>query len=227
MLASLAIDHLSETFRTGSSCVIYVYCDYRMQQEQTLSSLIASLLKQSLQQQQEITADVKEAYQGRVRAGTRPKVQEMLKLLQKAMASFSRTYVVVDALDELSSQDQVRQSLLEELRSLQVTHGCNLLITSRHITNLTLEFREPLCLEIRASPEDVRKYVYGHMTQLTNCVRTNVGLQESIASSIVAAVDGMYANFLDYTNIKNTINFLNKVPSGSAASRLAQRSSES
>ena len=34
------------------------------------------------------------------------------------------------------------------------------------------------------------------MTQLPNCVRTNIALQESIASSIVAAVDGMYAQFL-------------------------------
>lgn len=197
MLASLAIDHLSETFRTRRSCVIYIYCDYRMQQQQTLSSLIASLLKQSLQQQQVVTADVTEACQGHIRAGTRPKVQEMLEMLQTAMASFSRIYVIVDALDELSSQDQGRQNLLEELRSLQVAQGCNLLITSRHITNLALEFREPLCLEIRASPEDVRKYVCGHMTQLPNCVRTNMGLQESIASSIVAAVDGMYAHSID------------------------------
>ena len=199
MLASLVIDHLKETLCSGSSGVIYTYCDYRMQQEQTLSGLIASLLKQTLQQQQVIPTDLKEACQGHIRAGTRPKVQEMLNMLQTAMESFSRTYVIVDALDELSSQDQVRQNLLEELRGLQDVHEYNLLITSRHIPNLTLEFPEPLCLEIRASPEDVRRYVYGHMTQLPNCVKTSMGLQESIASSVVAAVDGMYAQLLDPT----------------------------
>lgn len=227
MLASLVVDHLTETFRPSSLGVIYLYCDYRMQQEQTLSTLIASLLKQSLQQQQVITTDVQEACQSHIRAGTRPKLHELMKMLQAAMESFSRTYVIIDALDELSSQDQVRQNLLQELRNLQVAHGYNLLITSRHITNLTLEFPKPLCLEIRASPEDLRRYVCGHMTQLPNCVRTNLGLQESIASSIVAAVDGMYAQFFDSTNSKSIINFLDKVPSGSAASRLAQRSSES
>ena len=227
MLASLVIDDLKETHRAGNSGVSYIYCDYRMQQEQTLSTLVASLLKQVLQQQQVITTNVKEACQGHMWADTRPTFQEMLNMLQTAMGSFSRTYVIVDALDELSSQDRVRQNLLEELRNLQVAHGYNLLVTSRHITNLTLEFPKPLCLEIRASPEDVRRYVCGHMKQLPNCVRTNVGLQESIISSIVAAVDGMYARFIDSINIKNITNLLNKVPSGPAAPRLAQRSNES
>ena len=218
MLASLVIDHLKESLSSGSSGVIYIFCDYRMQQEQTLSGLIASLLKQILQQQQVIPTDLKEACQGYIRAGTRPKLQEMLNMLQTAMESFSRTYVIIDALDELSSQNQVRQNLLKELRGLQDVYRYNLLITSRHITNLILEFPEPLCLEIRASSEDVRRYVYGHMTHLPNCVRTDMGLQESIASSIVAAVDGMYAQFLDSTGIESITKLLNKVPSSSAAS---------
>ena len=193
MLASLVIDHLSETIRQGSTSVIYIYCDYRAQFEQTLPSLIASLLKQSLQQQPVIPADIRKACQDHQKAGTRPDSHDMLKMLRRSTECFTRTYFVVDALDELSSEDQVRHNLLEELRSLQAAHGHNLLTTSRHITNLALDFQAPLCIEIRASPEDVRRYVCGHMTQLPNCVRTKEELQEEIVNSIVAAVDGMYA----------------------------------
>ncbi len=197
MLASLLIDHLKMTQREASSGVIYIYCDYKAQLQQTPSDLIASLLKQSLHQQQLMPADVRKACQDHINAGTRPKRHEMLRMLQESMETFSRNYVIIDALDELSSQDQVRHILLKELRGLQATHGYNLLTTSRHITNLSLDFQEPLCLEIRASPEDVQRYVRGHMTQLPNCVRTNVGLQEAIVSSIVTAVDGMYAKSPD------------------------------
>lgn len=193
MLASLVIDHLRSTLPEGSLGVIYLYCDYRAQLEQTLPSLIASLLKQSLQQQPVISADVKKACQDHMRAGTRPESRELLKMLQSSMKSFSRNYVIVDALDELSSDGQVREKLLEEFRHLQAAQGYNLLTTSRHIPNLTLEFQDPLSLEIRASSQDIQRYVCRHMAQLPSCVKNNVGLQEYIVSSIVKAVDGMYA----------------------------------
>lgn len=206
MLASLVIDHLRKTLPGRTLGIIYIYCDYRAQLEQTLSSLISSLLKQSLQQQSVIPPDVKKACQDHMNAGTRLNRHEMLEMLRMTMESFPRTFVIVDALDELSSQGQVRQNLLEALRNLQADHEYNLLTTSRHIKGLTLTFQEPLCLEIRARSDDIRRYVCGHMTQLPSCVRSNLGLQEAIAGSIVTAADGMYACFSNFPCLKNTIN---------------------
>ena len=217
MLASLVIDHLKLEQREENSGVIYLYCDYKAQLQQTPSDLIASLLKQSLQQQPLIPADVRKAYQDHIKAGTRLNRHEMLRMLQNSMETFSRNYVIIDALDELSSQDQVRHILLQQLRDLQAAHGYNLLTTSRYITNLTLDFQEPLCMEIRASSEDVQRYVRAHMTQLPNCVRTNIGLQEEIVSSIITAVDGMYAKSPDLWYSENLVNISSKVSSGSAA----------
>ena len=227
MLASLVIDHLKMTQREASSGVIYIYCDYKAQLQQTPSDLIASLLKQSLQQQPVIPADVRKAYQDHIGTGSRLKRHEMLRMLRKSMETFSRNYVIIDALDELFSQDQVCHTLLKELRDLQAAHGYNLLTTSRHINNLTLDFQEPLCLEIRASSEDVQQYVCGQLAQLPNCVRTNVDLREAIVSSIATSVDGMYAQFSKMLYSENIINILGKVSSGPAAYRLAQRSNQS
>jgi hypothetical protein len=69
----------------------------------------------------------------------------------------------------------------------------SLLVTSRFIPAITEEFRDDLLLEVRASDEDVRKYVGGHILQLSNCVRKSNQLQELITSGIISAVDGMYA----------------------------------
>ena len=63
--------------------------------------------------------------------------------------------------------------------------------TSRHIPSLALDFHQALCIDIWASPEDVRIYVEGHISDLRKCVKENLVLQKAIASAIVDAVEGM------------------------------------
>ncbi len=107
------------------------------------------------------------------------------------MSSFSRIYLIVDALDELGNGGQVRQHLIGRLRSLQDLHPFSLMTTSRYIPSLALDFHQPLCMDIQASPEDIERFVEGHISDLPNCVRRTMGLQEVITSAIVDAVDGM------------------------------------
>ena len=64
-------------------------------------------------------------------------------------------------------------------------------MTSRHIPDIMQEFQHSLQLEIRASEEDVRRYLDGQMFRLASCVKRNNDLQEAIKDSIVRAVDGM------------------------------------
>jgi hypothetical protein len=49
-----------------------------------------------------------------------------------------------------------------------------------------------MLLEIRASEEDVRRYLDGHMSQLPAFVVQRSDLQEEIKTGIVTAVRGMY-----------------------------------
>lgn len=49
-------------------------------------------------------------------------------------------------------------------------------------------------MEIRASDEDVQKYLIGHMTRLPSCVSRNLALQEKIKAEILKTVDGMYVS---------------------------------
>ena len=63
--------------------------------------------------------------------------------------------------------------------------------TSRYIPSLDLDFHQPLCMDIRASVEDVRRYVEGHLLDLPSCVRKILELQGKIAGAIVDAVEGM------------------------------------
>ena len=191
MLASLVIDRLQQIPREENAATAYVYCDYRRQYEQTPINLTASLTKQLLEYQVAVPGKILKIYQHHRSKGTRPNFEEVFEMMTLAMSPLSKIYFIVDALDELGDAGQVRQDLLECLRLLQGTHHINLMTTSRYIPFLAQECHQPLCMEIRASHEDVRKYVQGHIADLANCVRKDRELQEIIADSIADVVEGM------------------------------------
>lgn len=191
MLASLVIDHLQRLPREENVVTAYIFCDYKRQDEQTPINLAATIAKQLLQHQVSIPEDILKTYERHHQQKTRPNIEELLEMTGSSMAHLSRLYLIVDALDELGNAGQVRQSLIGRLRPLQDLHQFNLMTTSRYIPSLALDFHQPVCMDIQASPEDIRRYVEGHISDLPNCVRKNLGLQDTIASAIVDAVEGM------------------------------------
>ena len=195
ILASLVIDHLRDKAVSQKFAVLFIYCDYRAQVEQTSGHLLLNLLKQSLQQQQKtIDPQVRESLQKHMRDGARPNDLETAKFIQRSLAIFPRVFIIVDALDELSSRDEWRPRLFGNLQSIQAATDCNILLTSREMPYLQSELRLPLLIDIRARSEDVQRYLRGHVRQFPKCALKNLELQELIIGSIATIVDGMYAS---------------------------------
>ena len=65
-------------------------------------------------------------------------------------------------------------------------------MTSRFIPEIVDQFSASVSLEIRASSEDVKRYLEEHMVKLPSFVRHDRLLQEEITMGILEAVDGMY-----------------------------------
>ena len=103
-------------------------------------------------------------------------------------------FIVVDALDECQTDEGCRARLVSELFRLQTRHSINIFATSRFIPEIRDRFKDisSLSLEIRASRDDVARYVQGHMSHLPSFVQTDKQLQEEITTRISEAVDGMY-----------------------------------
>jgi hypothetical protein len=80
---------------------------------------------------------------------------------------------------------------LSELFNLQKRQGTNILVTSRFIPEIVDQFNASVSLEIRASSEDVERYLEDHMELLPSFVRRDRPLQEEIKAGILEAVDGM------------------------------------
>jgi hypothetical protein len=130
---------------------------------------------------------------------THPSFDEISKALHSVVAGYSRTFIIIDALDECQVSEGGCKRLLSEMFNLQTKTGANLFATSRFIPEIIKEFEGRASLEIRACDEDVRRYLDGHMTQLPSFVTRSPNLQVEIQTEIMNAVDGMYVSSQHHT----------------------------
>ncbi|KAI9854336.1 MAG: hypothetical protein M1813_001290 [Trichoglossum hirsutum] len=193
ILTSIVVDDLIRRPQNNPNIgIAYLYCNFRQQEEQKAEDLLASLLKQLSQGQSSLPDSVRALYAQHKQKRTRPLFDEIARALQFVATIYSRVFIVIDALDECQVTDGCRSRFLSEIFNLQVKCGASVFATSRFIPEITEKFNGSTSLEIRASNEDVRKYLKGHMSQLPSFVSRNVDLQEEIMTEIVQAVDGMF-----------------------------------
>jgi Cdc6-like AAA superfamily ATPase len=191
IMAATTIDHLSRTLPRNTIGVAYIYCNYKEKANRNTTSLLAAILKQLVQARPSIAEPVRRLYNNPDR--TRPSLEEILSALQSILTNYSSVYIVVDALDECQENDGTRSQLLAELRDLQCKADMRLMVTSRFIPDIENEFRLALRLEVRASDEDVKRFVIGQIYRLPRCIQRDSELQRFVQDKIVKAVDGMSA----------------------------------
>ena len=192
-IASTVIEELTMKFKNEESIgIAYLYCNYRRHGEQKVDNLLASLLRQLIQGRSSIPEGIKHLYNDLKDHQTRPPLNEIYRSLISVAETYSRVYIIVDAVDECQETEGHRKTFLSKIFNLQVISGINIFATSRHIPEIVEEFSGSIKLEIRASSDDVRRYVDGHLTSLPSFVRRNSDLQEEIKIAVVKAVDGMY-----------------------------------
>ncbi|KAM0321343.1 hypothetical protein ACHAQA_010172 [Verticillium albo-atrum] len=196
ILASIAVDDLHGRFRDDRGVgVAFLYCNFRREADQKVEDLLSSLLKQ-LSHAQASLPDCVRALYDKHKGKTRPSLDELSRALQIVAKLFARAFVVVDALDECHLSDGNRSKFLTEIFALQSASGANIFATSRFVQNITDRFKDSVSLEIRAYPEDVRRYLEGNMAHMPTCDAQNSDLRDEIITKIVQAVDGMYGFLL-------------------------------
>lgn len=126
---SFIVDFLLQRGATDNIGVAYIYFSYKEAKKQTPVNLVASLLQQLVSQKADHIYDLMDVYEKRVKENSRPSVGECIQLLQTVFWSFSKVFIIVDALDERSEADDTRHILLTEIRIL-LTQSC-LLVMSR------------------------------------------------------------------------------------------------
>jgi hypothetical protein len=196
ILTSIVVQELTTRFRNDESIgIAYLYYNFRRQDEQKFDDLLASLLKQLSQERTFLPDSVKTLYGKHKDKRTRPSFDEISRTFQSVTAIFSKVFIFIDALDECRTTDGCQTRLLTEIFLAQANSRANIFATSRFMPEVIEKFEGSISLEIRASEEDVRRYLDSHMFRLPAFVRRNPDLQEEIKIGIVLLVKGMWVPY--------------------------------
>ena len=195
ILTSTVVNHLSTIFQNDDSVgIAYLYCEFKQQNEQKPIDLLLSLLKQLIQRRPPVPENLKRLYEQHSKVDTKPSFGEVSQILEFILHSYSRVFIIVDALDECQVSEGGRNRFLSEIFNLQTKTGANVFATSRPIPDIIHEFerQKSISLPVRASGEDIRTYLDPRMLELPLFVRRSPSLQEKIKAAVLEAADGMY-----------------------------------
>lgn len=199
IMTSIVVNHLHGTFCDDPTVAIaYLYCNFRQSQEQKPIDLLSSVLKQLIQERADLAINLKDLHRAHKAQKTRPSFVEVSKALQDTISKFSKTFLIVDALDECQLSNGNWREFLSELFEIQTMTSTNIFATSRFNPEIRNEFQGSISLEIRASSDDVQKYLEGQVSRLPSFVSRNAGLKDEIKAAIIKAVDGMYVRPIVY-----------------------------
>jgi hypothetical protein len=193
MMAAIAINHLCTAFTNDKNIgIAYVYCNYKEHGSQSAQGCLAALLKQLVQSRPDIAQPVQLLYSKHAGRQTRPLIEETFNTLRSICTVYLRVFIVLDALDEFTNSNNERGKLIDLLSSLEVETNIKLMMTSRFIPDIEREYQSAIKLEIRASDQDVRKYITGQLPRLPKCIQNDNGLKTEIQNKITERVDGMW-----------------------------------
>ena len=186
------IEFLQQQRHSGDIGTAYIYFSYKDAEIQTPANIAASILQQLISVRPDYLNDLKDLYTKHKKENTRPSIGDIMVLLQSVVFSFSRVFVVIDALDECSDTDDVRSILLTELKKLQ-SRLC-LLVMSRPIPDLENLLEGAVRVTVEASMTDIKNYLQQRL-ESTGSMQKHLAdepsLRDTIISRITQRIKGM------------------------------------
>lgn len=145
-----------------------------------------------MQDQPLTSLNIRNLYDAHVNKKTSPTPTELLGALKSEIGAFSKVFIIVDALDECSEDNNRRANLLDALLSLP--KNVKLLVTSRPLPTIEIDLEGIARLDIRADDKDVRMYVKGRIPRekrLARHIGKDPDLGETLVETIVNSAKGM------------------------------------
>jgi Cdc6-like AAA superfamily ATPase len=140
-IASNTVNELRRNHGSDQALILVAFCSYDTPDTQSIDNLLLSLLKQVVQLRQSLPGNLQRLFKEHSALGTRPKMEEFVKILGDAVAESPKTYIIIDALDEILD-DRKRVDLLEALFELKGKP--KIMVTSRKIESVANRFGYPL-----------------------------------------------------------------------------------
>ncbi|KAH8125152.1 ankyrin repeat protein [Trichoderma asperelloides] len=193
ILTSIVVNDLYEKFGQDSTVgIAFIYCNFQRTSDQQVNSLLMSLLRQLSERRPSLPSIIQDLYNSNASKHTRPSLEEIRGALQSVAQTYSRIFLIIDALDECQASGNNRKKFLTEIFTLRDTTKANVFVTSRYVQDIRDEFNGSILLDIRAKNDDIRLYLGERMSELPSFVLKHSELQERIIAQIANAIDGMF-----------------------------------
>jgi len=161
-ISSLVIDTLRKQTRGQNVAVVFLYCDYQTQKDQSAVDMIGSLVRQIALRAPTIPNEIKSAFdESKQEGGQGLRLPDMVKLFVEVICSIELVYLCVDAVDEVLRHH--RSEILGALRQIiQDAPNVRLFLTGRQYirgeldNHLTKGFNT---IQVVADREDITKYL--------------------------------------------------------------------
>jgi hypothetical protein len=193
IMAALVINYLLRSQHVPEEPVVFIYCNYKRQSEQSAKHMISSILRQIVDIHPGVPKPVQDFYISHNKKKTTPSSDKIRQIIEAVSRDLHRLTIVVDALDECETR--ARQGFLSAVQTLRGQCGIRLLATSRFLPTIESHsaFLGKPKLEVRASDEDLESYIRSRAGELYGRVVSKPDLPENLVSSTVVATEGMYA----------------------------------
>ncbi|OAF61513.1 hypothetical protein VC83_01953 [Pseudogymnoascus destructans] len=192
MLASTAIEYLTRltAIRPERSAVAYVFGNWAHADKFNAQNLLASLLKQLLSVKGiKLPETLEELHSSK----NYPTYSQLCRLLQLEAGRFSKTFIVIDALNELDEETQ--DKLLKILSELQTSFAIKLMVTSRDPYRILQYIASATQLDTRATKEDLNLWMDESLRALPpGCfvAKSPLETHQKIKGTLAQAADGMF-----------------------------------
>ncbi|KAL3301367.1 ankyrin repeat protein [Colletotrichum asianum] len=199
-MSSIVIDDIDKRFRSGYDDMVgvaHVFCNYKRTENQRLEHLLATLLKQLAMERTNLPECIASLHEKRRTKSTKPSSGDLIEALEAVCASFTRAFVVVDAMDECQAEG-CRSSLIGVLFDLQrkFPKAVSLFITSRHVPEVKEKFQSSLQLEIHATDGDLSRYAHSRIDHILTWIYVpeehRLQIRKEITEKIIRISGGMF-----------------------------------
>jgi hypothetical protein len=198
VLTSLAIDDISKSFHDENIQIAYLFCQYKHQANETAPVLFSSILRQLLTSRGVMLPFIRDKC---LELFSKPSVaqkllRQLIKLVRILCGATQRTYILVDAVDEVLETDPCGKDVRNEfLRGLfELSHQCRLLITCRTHIDITVFSATSTFLHVCAKGEDFFAYCASTISAskvLLDFCKRRPGLRNEIIRAVKAKANGV------------------------------------
>lgn len=195
VLSTIVLDYLA---KGNDSPILNFFFDFSDTKKQTYENMLRSLAFQLYQYGFDSAGHLDTLYQGHQNGKDQPKIKDLLVIFNKMLRVQKRVSIVLDALDESTSRDDILKWIEDIVSRPELAH-VQVLYTSRpeskFLRRIPILIGDGGCLPLdeQAVNSDIRSWVSDQLSQQHDFTEKPLsrGLLEEIRTKVGDGADGM------------------------------------